>query len=236
MTFFLFILFWVTIGTKTGAAESDAPIAEKSQVFSKELSCFDGLVEVSRGQGFRIKPQQLVIQDHKQNRRGFYIFTAQTSYFCAFPPTPQKSYENSDVYFLKFKLPQDQVQYLRFSDFRGHPNESMFSWYENPEKEPEVVYKNIDCRSYLTNESRATIARVLRERMSTVIDRFEQDRKDPRESIPSKDGLTVRYFSALKECKDVAGQLGEETSKVLNEIQKNHPLAAPTGRLSPTGR
>lgn len=192
-------------------------IAFSGTSLSAQHQCYQSLIGKAQGANYSLENKTILLPGKDGDKEGFYLYSEKTAFFCEFPNIPHELSSERVFFYLALKVEDTKPIYMTYSnDIRDKANPGL-SHGSNPL--PSVKkYEPANCRTKLTNETRALLMKDLKGRISTVHSTFKNHNKKYMKIMRKvKDDVQPEsYKAALTECSNIP-ELREDAT---NELVK----------------
>ncbi|MBC7691552.1 MAG: hypothetical protein H7222_07260 [Methylotenera sp.] len=169
---------------KSANGSPNSPPVAGTGNLSSEMACFEAVKGISRGDGVLVDvggKDTLLVPATFNGARGFYLFTAGSAYFQAFPAKPQDSNDQFNHYYFKMQLPGQKPVYLTYSADKKDRGTSAIAQASGPHAADKNKYQKIENNDALDRQSRAVLSQELQNRVKSTSPVYQDNFSTARE-------------------------------------------------------
>lgn len=195
---------------------------------SSQYQCYKSLIGKAYGANYLLENDTILLPGNDGSKKGFYLYSEKTAYFCELPSKPHDTNSQHDYYFLNLKVGDTKPIYMAYSDYRQDRTNPGLGLSSEPA--PAVKkYETANCRAKLTDETRALLTTELKARASSVYSTFKSHQDYMKQRF-NRDESPDDYKKALNNCSNVSELNGDITK----ELAK-FPVATQQNNQQPSG-
>lgn len=150
---------------------------------SAQYQCYKSLIGIAKSANFLLTNNTILLPGYKGDKKGFYLYSEKSAYFCKFPAQAQEKYKDRVSYYMKVVAGDNKPVYMNYVDYNNLISPNIAESLDRDMLPGIKTFVSPKCGENLTDETRSLLTSELKVRMKSANENFKKAVKDSKPSV-----------------------------------------------------